>query len=57
VVVPLISALGGRGRVRALRPSLLYTDFQNSQGYTARPCLRNKIKQKQKKRKEEETNA
>jgi hypothetical protein len=38
--------LGGRGRqVSEFKASLIYSEFQDSQGYTEKPCLKNKTKQ------------
>jgi hypothetical protein len=43
--------LGGRGRqVSELKASLVYSEFQDSQGYREKPCLKNK-KTKNKKQK------
>jgi hypothetical protein len=55
--------LGGRGRGRRIsefEASLVYkSEFQDSQGYTEKPCLENKTKQnktKQNKTKQNKTN-
>jgi hypothetical protein len=37
---PLIPVLGGRGRqISEFKASLVYREFQDSQGYTEKPCL------------------
>ena len=52
---PLIPALGSRGRqISDLKASLVYKEFQDSQGYTEKPCLEKKQKKKNKKKKVEQ---
>jgi hypothetical protein len=42
--------LGGRGRqISELEASLVDSEFQDSQGYTEKPCLEKKKKKKRKK--------
>jgi hypothetical protein len=41
--MPLIPALGGRGRqISEFEASLIYSEFQDSQGFTEKPCLKKK---------------
>jgi hypothetical protein len=43
--MPLIPALRGRGRwISEFEASLVYREFQDSQGYTEKPCLERKKK-------------
>jgi hypothetical protein len=40
--------LGGRGRqISEFKASLVYREFQDSQGYTEKPCLKKKKKKKE----------
>jgi hypothetical protein len=49
--MPLIQHLGGRGRrISEFEASLVYkSEFQDSQGYTEKPCLEKPKKKKKKK--------
>jgi hypothetical protein len=50
---PLIPVLGGRGRrISEFEASLIYREFQDSQGYTEKPCLEKQNKTKQNKTKQ-----
>jgi hypothetical protein len=50
--MPLIPALGGRGRrISEFEASLIYREFQDSQGYTEKPCLEKQKTNKQKTKK------
>jgi hypothetical protein len=44
--------LGGRGRrISEFEASLVYSEFQDSQGYTEKPCLEKPKKEKKKEKK------